>query len=91
MNEMLYDIIDGQETYVGFCYVHQGRKVTQVNVDGCQHHVCVNLRNRVDKPLTMFNIANLKHENEIGKTTQERETEITDQAKADGRDIQRPT
>ena len=91
MNAALYDIIDGEETFVGFCYVHRGRRVVQANADGCQHPVCVNLRNTPDNPKTMFNLRRLRNQNEIGQTTREIEKEIIEKAEEEGREIQRPT
>lgn len=91
MNEMLYDIIDGEETFVGFCYVHQGRRVIHPDVDGCQHHVCTNLRLKPDPTQPMFNITRFKQENAGGWTQSEVEQDVIDAAKRDGREIQRPS
>lgn len=88
MNEAIHEP-DG--TFVGFCYIHQGRRVVVEGEDGCQHQHCQDLRKLPDSKHPYFNVERLKQQNAIGKTVREMEREITDQAKADGRDIQRPT
>ena len=91
VNEALYDIIDGEETYVGFCYVHQGRRVIIEGEDGCQHKTCLAYRDMPAPNQPMFNIRRLKNQNAIGQTSREQEKEIIEQAEKDGREIQRPT
>ncbi len=88
MNESIYTD-DG--AFVGYCYVHQGRRVLEEGQDGCQHPTCVAYREKEFQPTAMFNIARLKNQNQIGQTTREMEREIIDKAKEEGRDIQRPT
>lgn len=87
-NEALY-AEDG--TFVGFCYIHQGRKVIEEGVEGCQHSKCLAFRDMPDRSFPMFNIERLKNQNQIGQTEREIEKEITETAKAEGREIERPT
>lgn len=86
MNEALYN--DNGE-FVGFCYTHQGRKILQDNVDGCQHPVCINLRQLPDSTSPMWNIERFKAENRDGYTQSELEKDTIEAAKRDGREISR--
>lgn len=91
MNTALYETVDGEPVFVGFCYTHQGRRVLIDGEDGCQHEKCLAFRDMTFEPRAMFNITRLKNQNALGQTENEIEREVIDTAARDGRDIQRPT
>lgn len=90
VNEMLYELVDGEEVFRGFCYTHQGRRVIIDGEEGCQHHVCLSLRSLPASDSPYWNITRFKQENAGGWTQNEVEKEVIEAAKKDGREIQRP-
>lgn len=57
------------------CHVHNGMYITVEGVEGCQHGVCIKLRELPDNPKVMFNISTLKRQNSEGSTTAGEERE----------------
>jgi hypothetical protein len=75
--------------YEPTCYTHGGPRVDVEGEEGCQDAYCVELRNDPPSSEPLFNLSWLKQSNLAGQTAFEFKQEIYENARREGRDIER--